>query len=251
MQSKSNEHHIMKIAVAQTRSVKGNIEANIINHKKWIGLAVSSGADLIVFPELSITGYEPTLARALATVPDDKRFDAFQDVSDTDHIAIGFGLPLKNDAGITISMLIIQPQKPRQVYSKLHLHPDEYPYFVSGSNHPAPIENANIAMAICYELSIPEHSANAHKAGAEIYIASVAKSVDGVEKACRTLSGIAAKYSMTVLLSNCVGESDGMECGGRSSVWNNKGSLMAQLDDWNEGILILDTSTQEITPKTI
>ena len=79
----------MKIAVAQTRPVKGDIKANIEHHKKMIGLAVSHGADMIIFPELSITGYEPDLAKELATNQDDSRFDDFQQISDNRQITVG------------------------------------------------------------------------------------------------------------------------------------------------------------------
>ena len=51
----------MKISIAQTRPIKGDIPANIEAHKRFINLAVSNGADAIFFPELSITGYEPEL----------------------------------------------------------------------------------------------------------------------------------------------------------------------------------------------
>ena len=64
----------MKICVAQTRPVKGDIQSNIDNHKKLIDLAVSFGADKVIFPELSLTGYEPHLAKELATNQDDCRF---------------------------------------------------------------------------------------------------------------------------------------------------------------------------------
>ena len=90
--------------------------------------------------------------------------------------------------------------------------------------------SGDIALAICYELSVPEHAENAFKSGAEIYIASVAKSVNGVDQAIKRLSDIASKYSMTVLMSNCVGQADGEECGGKTSIWNNKGLLVGQLD---------------------
>ncbi|HET9532598.1 MAG TPA: nitrilase-related carbon-nitrogen hydrolase, partial [Blastocatellia bacterium] len=65
----------MKICVAQTRPVKGDIQGNIDNHKRLIDLAASNGADMLIFPELSITGYEPELSRELATNQDDERFD--------------------------------------------------------------------------------------------------------------------------------------------------------------------------------
>jgi predicted amidohydrolase len=240
----------MKICVAQTRPVKGDIETNIENHRKLIDLAVSNGADMVIFPELSLTGYEPQLSKGLATDQDDSRFADFQKISDEKHITIGVGMPIQNSEGILIGMIIFQPNKRRQTYFKQHLHEDELPYFVTGQEQ-SPLAENKTAIAICYELSVPEHSENAFKTGAEIYIASVAKSVSGVEKAVKSLSGIANKYSMTVLMSNCIGHCDNFECGGKTSIWNNKGLLLAQLNDRNKGILIINTDTQEIIEKTI
>ena len=242
----------MKISVAQTKPVKGNIESNIYHHKKIIELAVSYETDIIVFPELSVTGYEPALAKQLATVKDDRRFDEFQIISDSKKIIICVGMPTSADSVIYISMIIFQPGKPRQVYSKQYLHSDEEPYFVHGDRQVFLINGQHkIAPAICYELSIRGHSENAFNNGATIYMVSVAKTNSGVEKAIETLSGIAEKYSMIVLLSNSVGPSDNFIAAGKSSIWNNKGSLLAQLDDSDEGLLIFDTDTNEIIVTTL
>ncbi len=219
----------MKICVAQTRPVKADIQSNIDNHKRLIDLAVSQEADLVVFPELSITGYEPELSKQLATSLDDSRFSEFQKISNTSNITIGVGVPIKSNSGICISMVLFQPHQTRQTYSKKYLHRDEEEFFISGQSLAGLIGNkTNIALAICYELSVPEHSENAFKAGAEIYIASVAKSANGVEKASESLSHIAKKYSMTVLMSNCIGHCDNFDCGGKTSIWNNKGLLIGQ-----------------------
>ncbi|CAN5239246.1 carbon-nitrogen hydrolase family protein [soil metagenome] len=241
----------MKICVAQTRPLKGDIPANIINHKKLISLAVSFEADTIIFPELSLTGYEPELAKTLATDINDIRFNDLQELSDTNNITIGVGMPTKNDTSICISMVIFQPHQQRKLYSKKYLHADEEPFFISGENAACLTGDKKIALAICYELSIPEHSANAFENRAEIYIASVAKTAAGVDKASESLSGIANKYSMTVLMSNCVGHCDNFESAGKTSIWNNKGLLMTQLNENDEGILIIDTDTQEIIQKII
>jgi|SRR5688572_4002606 len=242
----------MKIGVAQTRPVKGDIPRNIAGHKKLIDLAVTCGAGMIVFPELSITGYEPELAKELATDKDDQRFNDFQKISDEKHITIGIGMPLKSDTGILISMIIFQPQQPRQVYHKQYLHEDEIPYFVNGPSQNVLANSPDkISLAICYEISVPEHSEKAFKNGSGIYLASVAKSVSGVEKAVKGLSETAHNYSMTVLMSNCIGHCDNFDCGGKTSIWNNKGLLMGQLDDISEGILIIDTQTQEVTEKKL
>lgn len=242
----------MKISVAQTRPVKGDIPANINNHKKLIDLAIDNRVDIIIFPELSLTGYEPELAGKLVTDQEDNRFDDFQRISDTRQITIGVGAPTKNNAGICISMLLFQPGAARQTYSKKYIHADEEPFFVPGQTDVRLMGNmSNISLAICYELSVPEHSENAHKNGAEIYIASVAKSIDGVEKAAKNLSDIASKYSMTVLMSNCLGPCDNFQGAGKSSAWNSKGLLIGQLNDRDEGILIMDTETQDLIERSL
>ena len=237
----------MKLCVAQTRPVKGDIQRNIGNHKRLIDLAIVNGANAIFFPELSITGYEPELANDLATNQDDGRFGVFQEISNDHRITIGVGMPIQSESGIRIGMIIFQPHEPRQTYAKQHLHTDEYPYFVTGDQQVFLIEdNHKIAPAICYELSVSEHAGNAHKQHADIYVASVAKTEVGVEKAVNRLADVASNYSMTVLMANCVGRCDNFESAGKSSVWNNKGVLVGQLDDAHEGILIIDTDTQEI-----
>lgn len=240
----------MKICAAQTKPVKGDIQRNIDNHIKLIELAVSNGADTIIFPELSLTGYEPGLSGELATTQDDCRFDDFQKISDTRQITIGVGVPVENNEHICIGMVIFQPHRARQTYTKKYLHPDEEEFFISGQNA-AVLTDTGIALAICYELSVPEHAESAFKSGSEIYIASVAKFANGIEKAVDRLSEIANKYSMTVLMSNCIGKCDGHECAGKTSVWNKKGMLTGQLNDTNEGIIIFDTDTQKLIEKTI
>ncbi|MBK7882987.1 MAG: carbon-nitrogen hydrolase family protein [Chitinophagaceae bacterium] len=220
----------MKICVAQTNPVKGDIQKNIDNHKRLIDLAVSNGAGIIIFPELSLTGYEPGLAKELATNTEDTRLDDFQQISNNKQVTIGVGIPVQTGTGICITMVLFQPGKTRLTYSKKYLHTDEESFFVSGQSSIDLIGN-NIALAICYELSVPEHAENAFKNGAKIYIASAVKSVKGIDKAIKRLAEIASKYSMTVLLSNCVGQCDGEGCAGKSSIWNNNGLLLAQLND--------------------
>ncbi len=240
----------MKICVAQTRSITGDIQRNIESHKKFVALANANGADIIIFPELSLTGYEPALAETLATTQEDRRFDIFQEISDAGPLTIGVGVPTKQATGICISLVLFQPHQPRQTYAKQYLHPDEEEFFVSGQNFTGLIGGqANIALAICYELSIPDHAEQAFQRGAQVYIASVAKFANNIDKATKRLSEIAHTYARPVLMSNCVGHADGDVCVGQTSMWNDRGVLVGQLDDTREGIIIFDTNTQEIIEK--
>lgn len=235
----------MKIGIAQTKSIKGNIAANIETHQRLIELAISLKADAFFFPELSITGYEPELAKELATTQNDSRLDIFQQISDKNNIIIGLGLPTIAATKIRISMVIFEPKKQRKTYSKQQLHSDEFPYFENGIEQVLiNLENTSIAPAICYESLQPEHAEKAHKIGANLYLASVAKPAKGVEKAYEHFPTIAKQFSMPVLMVNCVGFCDNFLSVGKSAVWTKKGELIAQLDDKSEGILIFDTETE-------
>jgi len=237
----------MKISIAQISPIKGDISANIEKHKKLIELACSQKATAIFFPELSLTSYEPELAAALATNQDDIRLDDFQQISDTNKITIGLGVPTKTKTGVQISMIIFQPDQPRQTYSKQQLHEDEFPYFVTGDQQVIlTVDNKKIAPAICYESLQPEHAHKANSLGADIYLASVAKSQNGINKAMIHYPQVAKNYSMTVLMSNCVGFCDNFNSVGNSAVWAKDGKLIGQLDDKNEGLLIFDTETEEL-----
>jgi predicted amidohydrolase len=242
----------MKICAAQTRPINGDIQSNITNHKKWVDRAVADGVELVIFPELSLTGYEPRLAKELATHQDDPRFDDFQTISDANGITIGVGVPTNNKNGICISMLLFQPHEASRAYSKSYLHPDEEPFFIRGRSSPhLQVNQTNIALAICFEISVPEHLESALRFGPTIYFASVAKFVTGINKAIERLSKVAEDCSMPVLMSNCVGFSDGSQCAGKTSVWNNRGSLIGQLNDSDEGVLIFDTETHELIERVI
>ncbi|GAB4156775.1 MAG: hypothetical protein Tsb0033_07790 [Winogradskyella sp.] len=236
----------MKICISQTQSEKGNIQKNIKNHLRFIERAVKYKANLIIFPELSITNYEPQLGKALATKVEDKLFNPFQEVSNQNGIVIGVGMPTMATNGINISLLIFQPNKEREVYSKQLLHEDELPYFVNGDTQIIfTIKGKKIAFGICYETLQEEHFVNAIKNGADVYIASVAKPQNGINKANEHFPKMAKTYSTPVLMSNCVGACDDFMSVGQSGFWNAKGESVSRLDATNQGILIFDTETDQ------
>jgi predicted amidohydrolase len=50
------------IAVAQTVPIRGDVDANIEQHLRLIRVAAQEQAQVLVFPELSLTGYEVDIA---------------------------------------------------------------------------------------------------------------------------------------------------------------------------------------------
>ncbi len=231
----------MKICLAQTQPTAGNIEANIADHLNWVNQAVHQNAELIIFSELSLTGYEPELAKDLAIHLGDTRLDPFQEISDAKGIIICAGAPTKANNGICISLIIFQPNKERSLYSKQYLHEDEDPYFVPGPPRDGIIEaDKKVALAICYEITIPDHCKTANQNGAEVYIASVAKTVNGVARNNPRLSEIAEQYKIPVLMCNCVGAFDGNIGGGQSGSWDERGNPLENLNSQSAGYLITE-----------
>ena len=157
----------MKIAVAQTRPFVGPVEANLAGHLALIELAVQRDARMIVFPELSLTGYEPQLAASLARSPNDECFERLQVTADQAGVTIAVGVPTPGHHLPRISTLIFRPASEVRVYSKQFLHADEQPFFEPGPTSDCLIHaNPAIALAICYELSVPAHVQRAINSGA-------------------------------------------------------------------------------------
>ncbi len=235
----------MKIGIAQTKSEIGEVKKNKERHKELILLAADHSVDFIVFPELSLTGYAPRLATELSISEGDKVLEEFQEISDRKHITIGLGLPLRSEEGISIAMAIFRPGRPQLMYEKQCLHEDERPYFVSGKEQVIlTISGKVIAPAICYESLRPEHLEASLALGAEMYLGSVAKTAHGMTKAMSYFPDIATEHAIQVVLCNAVGHCEGFEAAGQSSVWNEKGTLVAQLDSCQEGMFVWNTDTE-------
>ncbi len=240
----------MKICAAQTKPIKGDISANIEQHIKLIHQAGLNQAQIIIFPELSLTGYEPELAKQLAVDLNDTRLDIFQQLSELYQLVIGVGIPTKqldNSEQIFISMLIFQPKKQRIIYSKQHFFESESAFFCSGRQSIyLNYVNEIIAPVICYELSNSSLVQKAKQNAATVYMASVLNSVNGVDSDLLKLAEIAKKYQMTVSMSNFVGESGGYQCAGKSAIWNVHGEMVGQLSSDEEALLIYDIDSKKL-----
>ena len=238
----------MRIGIAQIESVKGHIEKNLEKHLKFIEAMAEKKPDLMMFPELSLTGYEPELAKDLATTANDIRLLPLQEASNKYDLILCVGIPTTNEGQLYVSMVIFRPGKAPITYSKQYLYHTETGIFTPG-NTPCilPYDARNIvAPAICYELFNAAHADYAHRQHATIYMASVLNSVNGVDADIEKLSKIAATYRMTTFMANYIGISGDYQCAGKSSVWDSEGKLIAQLDDKTEGVILYDTETGEI-----
>lgn len=237
----------MRTGVAQMRPAAGDVEANLRRHHDLLDLAASAGVQLLCFPELSLTGYEPRLAARLVVDSSDSRLATLQDSADANGISIAVGLPAASESGTGIGMVVFRPHGSPVKYSKRLLHADELPWFVPGGDQLAfDMHDHRISPAICYESLQDVHAREAAELGADIYMASVAKSADAVKRAFAHYPGVARRHAMTVLMANFVGPCDDFLAAGRSSIWNSRGEPVISLDGEREGIAVFDTSAEEV-----
>jgi predicted amidohydrolase len=236
----------MKICAVQLRLIAGDIAANLLKHIRCVEVAAAHGAELIYFSELSLTAYEPSLAKTLAMTSVDIRLAVFQQLSDAHNLTIAAGLPLKRDDDVQIGMVWYAPKVSCRVYAKQQLHSSELAYFVGGDNQLVIAANDhNIVPAICYESLQSSHADNAAKLGADIYLASVAKSASVLDKAMPHYPLVARQHNMFVMMANSVGVCDNWNSVGQSAAWGRDGALLAQMDSESEGWVMLDTLTSK------
>ena len=232
----------MRIAVAQITPTKGNVSLNKKKHLHFIHVASQYKAKALFFPELSITGYEPTLAKKLNFTLNDPLLLDFKSTAKKLRMLVGMGAPVHNNAALFIGQIMFRSDGSVNYYAKRYLHPDEIPFFHSGQVSPlVTVKDLKLGLAICYEISQDKHINDLFTQGVDIVVAPVAKSLAGITAAHKRLATIARKHSTPILMSNCVGPCDDFIAAGESAVWGHDGHLLQTLEDDEEGILILDT----------
>ncbi|MBS7254495.1 carbon-nitrogen hydrolase family protein [Flavobacterium branchiicola] len=243
----------MILATAQTKPKREDIHANLLDHYHLVELAANNGANLVVFPELSITGYERQNAASLVFTKDDSRIEHLKELAVKHNIIIVAGAPIQVEAEMFIGEFVISPDNSVSIYTKQFLHEGEDEYFQSSFNYNPmiTIKDQNISFAICADIDNPLHPENAKKRETDIYIASIFFSPNGIPNAYRDLQNYAQKHEMNVLMSNFSGESWGYSSGGKSAFWNNKGELVGQMNDSDSGLLLVDNQNDNWTSKII
>lgn len=238
----------MKVCLAQVQSERGKVQRNVEHHMAVLRTLEPGSADLVVFPELSLSNYDPDIAGAVALEPDDDRLRLFSRFAGETRTTVAVGAPLRTSGKPLIAMLVFAPGQDPVVIGKRHLHPDEFPYFSPPDSGEGVLDLATrIGVAICYEISVAEHTADVMAREPALYLASVAKTPGGVATARSTLAETARRHRVPALMVNSVGMCEGQAAGGGSVAIDPRGRVLAQLGGSAEGLLIFDTETLTAT----
>jgi predicted amidohydrolase len=252
-------------AAAQTIPVRGEIEANVERHLEMIAVAALEGATTVVFPELSLTGYELDLADDLAFAEDDVRIGPLASAAVSTGATLVVGAPIRIASRLHIGAFIVSPDGPVQVYTKHHLGafpadvnpggtvpPAEATVFQPGDKNPLVDLGAGAgAVAICADIGRSSHAERAAKGGAQAYLASTFVIPADLEGDTAKLQGYAERHSMAVVFANFGGPSGGLSSGGSSAIWSDSGALLVQLRRQGAGIPIAAETPAGWTGKAV
>lgn len=238
---------IEKVAVAQIPSLRGDIASNIAVHARTVAVAGKQGVSLIVFPELSLTGYELDLADELAISAGDARLRPLAEMARRYQVNAVVGAPLKSRRGKPyLGAIVLFATGATATYAKMHLGGDEPQVFQSGVQPLVlPLGRHSVGLAICADTSVSSHPETCVSLGADIYAAGVFLTPEWYASDVPRLQVYAQKYAVLVLMAN-QGKSVGtLESIGNSAIWGPDGRLLAQVRGLESALVVAGSDRNE------
>lgn len=217
------------IAAAQSVSIAGDVKANVSRHLRFMEQAADHGVQLLIFPELSLTGYERNLGRELAIRPDAEILAPLRDLAQRTGMITVVGTPVfaneSND--VFIGALVLGNANGVGLYTKQHLHPGEDAVFTAGRRGvTVQVADMTVALAICADIAQPAHAAQAKQLKANAYAAGVLITEKAYPTETELLRTYATEHNMAVLMANHGGSTGGWSPIGRSAFWAEDGRLI-------------------------
>jgi predicted amidohydrolase len=245
----------LRVALAITGSTVGQNQKNLENAAHWAGRARKEGAALICFPELNLTGYSnhPDMGLAAEPIPGPCS-QGIESIARAEKIVVLAGLAERSgDGRIFASHLVAHPDRPVQIYRKLHLAPPELETFSPGVD--APLFSANDAtfgIQLCYDAHFPELTTRMALEGADIIFTPHASprgaAAQKHQSWMRHLPARAYDNGVFVLSVNQVGENGrGLTFPGNAVAISPSGEIMATELSGKEGLLTVDLRSEDLT----
>jgi len=233
----------LRFAAAQSASVPLDIAANVARHCDFIDAAHAAGVQLLVFPELSLSGYELAGMSACALTPDDQRLAPLRERAASTGMTIVAGAPLANPSGLpSIGAITFHPDAGSSTYRKRFVHSSEAQFAAAGAaiSQLHTVGGVPVALAICADTGNPQHPHAAAISGARLYLAGSLISRNGYPKENDRLSGYAKLYDLGVLLANHATDSGGYVTAGGSAFWAAGGELVIAAPGAGELLVVID-----------
>jgi predicted amidohydrolase len=245
----------IRLALAQISSKRENKEENLAKFEKITQKAKEQGADLVIFPELSLTGYvvRDQLYELAEPIPGPS-VHRMEEIAKKTNMHIIFGMPElseKTRATLFNTAVFVGPKgfigKYRKMYLPTHSVFEEKRHFRPGYQAAAfdtPI--GKIGLCICYDIFFPEVTRLVRLQGAQLIVCISAS--PAVRRSYFEILTAARALENTVFLAyvNLVGVEDGLQFWGGSRLINPTGDVVVKAKYDEEDFVLCEVNYNDI-----
>lgn len=243
----------MKLTIAglQHPGHPGGVADNLAVMADAAAEAKARGADVLVTPEMFVTGYN--IGEQVAKLATDDLVGAVRGVAAGAGVAIVAGLPEREPAGGVWNTALFVDETGAEVtrYRKAHLFGDlDRGLFVAGPTVGGPVEfrGVRVSLLICYDVEFPETVRAAAMAGADVVLVPTAQMEPFAPIAEQLIWTRAWEHQLYVAYVNRSGQEGELRYVGRSSIVSPTGEVLARLGPENPtGLLLATIDTDVLT----
>lgn len=255
-----SEKRFIKVALGQVGPVLADLDRNIEKHCHFIEQAIGQKADLIVFPELSLTGYSLKDATFdVALKKDDTKLDKIKTLSSNISVSCGF-VELGDRFEFYNTQLFFEGgdllSRHRKVYLPTYGVFEEERYFSSGNRFKVSHSKlAPIGSLICEDIWHAASGLILALDGASIMLVSAAGLTRGTSKGIKPenisawetiVKSLAISTTSYVVFVNRVGVEDGLVFWGGSEVVLPNGQMLKKADYYKEQLVTVTIDMHQL-----
>lgn len=234
----------MRIAIAQFAPHLGEKEANLAMMTKYLNQAKEQQAELVMFPELALTGY--SVGNQLASMAEATDGPSLKALAATCKELGLFALvsfPERNGSQFHISSALLQNDGTLAgVYRKTHLFAAEKAFFTPGDKWPVfHTKLGTLGVMICYDLEFPEVARLLRLNGAELILVNTANMVPYENYQNIYMQSRAMENEVPVVICNRLGKEGELHFFGQSMAVKHDGTILGHYGS-AEGLFIADVT---------
>ena len=253
---RSNPDKTLRIAIAQMNLLVGDIEGNATRILDWCQRARDeSRADIIVFPELALTGYPPEDLLLRPGMYTRIRLTLENLSQEINGITALIGFPEKTDEGIYNSVAVLENGACTTIARKNYLPNysvfDEKRYFISSDEACVfSVKNVPLGVCICEDIWYAEPVKQAVDMGAKIILNLNASPFHGLKTHQReeVVFQRVKEAKVPIIYANMVGGQDELVFDGQSFIVTANGELSHRLAAFEETLGMVDFDIKTLMP---
>ena len=247
----------MRLALVQMRCEKAAISENVERMIGFLSQAEERSADIVCFPEMNITGYTAPRKFPESVIDwDDARLDPLYEWSEGSSASIISGIVERNAAGLPfVSQAVIRGGKLVGNYRKLNIAGDEAAMLSPGSEIlVCERDGRKFGVLTCADQDREDLFALCARDGADLVLLPSAPGLFGAQSRRNWRSGYewwrqtcmngigsyARRLGLWTASTSQAGRTIDEDFPGGGYVFDARGNLMAETEDWSEGMVVAE-----------